>query len=142
MLGFARVAVLSKYLQMYPMYRAEALSTPEFRMLITMSRDALATLQKEFPFGLQRADGASFGARRSRTPCQVHGALVLPRTISTNVAESRIKTAVKTKAKKNNNQASFGGSILKANMEVEAAIEMARDLDASGMSCVCLVLDC
>ena len=39
-------------------------------------------------------------------------------------AESRMKTvtAVKTKAKKTNNQASFGGSILKANMEVEAAI--------------------
>jgi hypothetical protein len=87
MLGFAQVAVLSKYLQVYHMYRAEALSTPEVRMLITMSRDALATLQK---FGVQRADGAYFGARRSRTPCQVHGALVLPRTISTNVAESRI----------------------------------------------------
>ena len=49
-----------------------------------------------------------------------------PRTISTvtNVTESRMKTAVKTKAKKTNNQASFGGSILKANMEVEAAIEL------------------
>ncbi len=45
-------------------------------------------------------------------------------TISTNVTESRMKTAVKTKAKKTNNQASFGGGILKANMdsEVEAAI--------------------
>jgi hypothetical protein len=39
-----------------------------------------------------------------------------PRTISTNVTE--MKTAVKTKAKKTNNQALFGGSILKANMEV------------------------
>jgi hypothetical protein len=29
-----------------------------------------------------------------------------------------MKTAVKTKAKKTNNQASFGGSILKANIEV------------------------
>jgi hypothetical protein len=48
------------------------------------------------------------------------------RTISTNVTEGRMKTAVKTKAKKTNNQASFGGSILKANMDVEAAIELAR----------------
>ena len=56
-----------------------------------------------------------------------------PRTISTNVTESRMKTAVKTKAKKTNNQASFGGSILKANMEVEAAIQLAHDLDETGM---------
>ena len=48
-------------------------------------------------------------------------------TISTNVTESRMKTAVKTKAKKNNNQASVGGSILKANMEMEAAVELAHD---------------
>ncbi len=61
-----------------------------------------------------------------------------PRTISTNVTEGRMKTAVKTKAnlKKTNNQASFGGSILKANMEVEAAIELAHDLDETSMPCV------
>ncbi len=47
-----------------------------------------------------------------------------------------MKTAVKTKAKKTNNQASFGGSILKANMEVEAAIELAHDLDETGMHCM------
>jgi hypothetical protein len=61
-----------------------------------------------------------------------------PRTISTNVTEGRMKMAVKTEAKKTNNQASFGGSILKANMEVEAAIELAHDLDETGMPCVCL----
>ena len=67
-----------------------------------------------------------------------------PRTISTNVTEGRMNTAVKTKAKKTNNQASFGGSILKANtgMEVdsEAAIasdsELAHDLDETGMHCM------
>ena len=44
----------------------------------------------------------------------------------------------KTKVKKTNNQASLGGSILKANimMEVDAAIELAHDLDQSGMHCV------
>ena len=65
-----------------------------------------------------------------------------PRTISTNVTESRMKTAVKTKAKKTNNQASFGGSILKANMEVEAAIQLAHDLDETGMHCACIALYC
>ncbi len=44
------------------------------------------------------------------------------RVISTSVAETRMKTAVKTPAWKTNNQASFGGSLLKNNMEVEAAI--------------------
>ena len=70
-----------------------------------MSRDALATLQKEFPFGVQRSDGTlrlflcmvkphslvQWGGNR-RTVGR-------PRTISTNVTESRRmtrKTAVKT----------------------------------------------
>ncbi len=60
------------------------------------------------------------------------------RIISTTVTETRMKSAVKTKAKKTNNQASFGGSILKANMEVEAAIQLAHDLDETGMPCVCI----
>ncbi len=54
------IVAINKYLQAYHMYRAEALSTPEVRRLRrvdTMSRDALATLQKEFPFGVKRADG-------------------------------------------------------------------------------------
>jgi hypothetical protein len=49
-----------------------------------------------------------------------------------------MRTAVKTKAKKTNNQASFSGSILKANMAVEAAIQLAHDLDETGMLCVCI----
>ena len=34
---------------------------------------------------------------------------------------------------KTNNQASFGGSLLQNNMEVEAAIELARHLDETGL---------
>ncbi len=37
---------------------------------------------------------------------------------------------------------SFGGSILKANMEVEAAIQLAHDLDETGMPCVCIGVNC
>ena len=55
------------------------------------------------------------------------------RIISTCVTESRMKTAVKTPARKTNNQASFGGSILKNNMEVEAAMELQRHLDETGV---------
>ena len=140
------IVAINKYLQAYHMYRAEALSTPEVRRLDTMSRDALATLQnlKEFPFGVKRADGTLRLFWCTEKPhSMVHWAsnrrtVGRPRTISTNVTESRMKTAVKTKAKKTNNQASFGGSILKANMEVEAAIQLAHDLDETGMPCVCI----
>ena len=56
------------------------------------------------------------------------------RIISTCVTESRMKSAVKTQARKTNNQASFGGSILKNNMEVEAAMELQRrHLDETGV---------
>jgi hypothetical protein len=54
------------------------------------------------------------------------------RTMSTQVTESRYKSTVKTKARKTNNHASFGGSLLQNNMEVEAAIELARHLDETG----------
>ncbi len=66
------IVAINKYLQAYHMYRAEALSTPEVRRLDSMSRDALATLQKEFPFGVKRADGTlrllTPHPRRSETP--------------------------------------------------------------------------
>jgi hypothetical protein len=59
------------------------------------------------------------------------------RIISTCVTESRMKTAVKTPARKTNNQASFRvcGSLLKNNMEVEpeAAMELQRHLDETGL---------
>ena len=45
-----------------------------------------------------------------------------------------MKTAVKTPSRKTNNQASFGGSLLKNNMEVEVAMEMQRHLDETGLS--------
>jgi len=44
-----------------------------------------------------------------------------------------MKSAVKTKARKTNNQASFGGSLLKNYMEVEAVMELARHLDETGL---------
>ncbi len=55
------------------------------------------------------------------------------RIITSTVTETRMMSAVKTKAKKTNKQASFGGSLLKNNMEVEAAMEMQRHLDETGV---------
>ena len=37
------------------------------------------------------------------------------------------------------NQASFGGSLLKNNMEVEAAMELQRHLDETGVHRVCTI---
>ena len=104
--GFKLIVAINKYLQAYHMYRAEALSTPEVRRLDSMSRDALATLQKEFPFGVERSDGTLRLFWCTEKPHSiVHWAsnlitVGLPCTISTNVTESRMKTAVKTKAKR------------------------------------------
>jgi hypothetical protein len=136
------IVAINMYLHAYHMYRAAALNKPEVKRLDNKSRDALDTLQKEFPFGVRRADGTLRLYWCTEKPhSMVHWASTYRtvgriRTISANVTESRMKTAVKTKARKTNNQASFGGSILKANMEVEAAVELAHDLDASGMHSV------
>ncbi len=73
-----------------------------------------------------------------------------PRAISSGILHGRhrepgrMKTSViaPSRPKKANTQASFAGSILKAKMEAEAAIELAHDLEASGMPCVCIVLEC
>ena len=51
------------------------------------------------------------------------------RTATTQVTETSMKSAVKTKVRKTNNQASFGQSLLKNTLEVEAAIELSRHLD-------------
>jgi len=143
------IGAINMYLQAYHMYMAQELNILEVRRLDTMSRDALDTLQKEFLFGVRRADGTLRLYWCTEKPhSMVHWASTYRtvgrvRTISANVTESRMKTAVKTKARKTNNQASFGGSILKANMEMEAVVELAHYLTQPVCAlCVCIVLDC
>ncbi len=58
------------------------------------------------------------------------------RIMSTSVTETRMKSAVKIPARTTNNQASFGSSILKNNMEMEAAIELSQHLDETGLHIV------
>jgi hypothetical protein len=102
--------------QQVPAYKAEALSRPEVHRLNTISSDALATLQKEFPFGVQRSDGTVCLFWCTEKPhSMLHWAsnwrtVGAPRTISTNVTESRMKTAVETKAKKTNKHRSAAAS--------------------------------
>ena len=54
-------------------------------------------------------------------------------------SRSAVKTKPEPEAKtrKTNNQASFSGSLLKNNMEVEVAMEMQRHLDETGVHIVC-----
>ena len=94
------------------MYRAEALRVTEIRRLNTLSRNALENLQRVFPDGVRYANGTFrswFCTEKphSMTHCQwaenyeTVGRILI---ISTCVTESRTKSAVKTPARKTNNQ--------------------------------------
>ena len=137
------IRAIQGYLRAYHVYRAEALTVREIKQLDTMSRDALEGLQRVFPYGVTYQNGTSCSffcceKQHSTTLWADNYATVgRIRTMSTQVTEGRYKSAVKTKARKTNNQASFGGSLLQNNMEVEAAIEMARHLDETGSCRVC-----
>ena len=137
------IGAINAYLHAYHMYRAEALRMPEIERLNTMSRNALETLQRVFPYGVRSKNGTFRSWFCTEKPhAMTHWAenyetVGRIRIISTTVTETRMKSAVKTKAKKTNNQASFGGSLLNNNMEVEAAMEMQRHLDETGVHRVC-----
>ena len=122
------------------MYRAEALRESEINQLDTLSRNALETLQKVFPYGVRYRNGTFRSWFCTEKPHSMthwadnYATVGRIRIISTSPTETRMKTAVKIPSRKNNNQASFGGSLLKNNMEVEAAMEMQRHLDETGLS--------
>jgi hypothetical protein len=61
------------------------------------------------------------------------------RIISISVTETRMKSAIKIPSRKTNKQASFGGSLLKNNMDSEAAMELQRHLDETGALRVCTI---
>jgi len=103
------------------------------------SRQALHTLQTVFPFHVTLRNGTKrslFCTEKAHS--MTHWAdnyytVGRCRTGSTQVTETRMKSAVKTKAKNTNNQASFGMSLLKHNQNVEAAMELSRHLDETGL---------
>ena len=136
----AMIGALNKYLHAYHMYRAEALRESEINQLDTLSRNALETLQKVFPYGVRYRNGTFRSWFCTEKPHSMthwadnYATVGRIRIISTSPTETRMKTAVKIPSRKNNNQASFGGSLLKNNMEVEAAMEMQRHLDETGLS--------
>ena len=63
---------------------------------------------------------------------------------STSGTENKMKDAVKKPSKnlQTNNHASFGGSLLKNNMDVKAAMEMQRHLDETGLNLHHLCMSC
>jgi hypothetical protein len=139
------IGAINAYLHAYHMYRAEALRMPEIERLNTVSRNALETLQRVFPYGVRLTNGTFRSWFCTEKPhAMTHWAdnyetVGRIRIISSTVTETRMKSAVKTKAKKTNNQAMFGGSLLQNNMEVEAAMEMQRHLDETGVLQVCTI---
>ncbi len=125
---------------------------PEIEQLNTVNRKALETLQRVFPYrdGVRSQNGTFRSCFCTEKPnSMTHWAdnfatVGRIRIISTTVTETRMKSAVKTKAKKTNNQALFGGSLLnlKNNMEVEAAMEMQWHLDETSVHIVCTIYAC
>jgi len=132
------IAAIQGYLRAYHMYRAEALTVREIQLLDKVSRDAFEGLQRVFPYGVTHQNGTFRSFFCCEKPHSMthwadnYATVGRIRTMSTQVTESRYKSTVKTKARKTNNHASFGGSLLQNNMEVEAAIELARHLDETG----------
>ena len=129
------------------MYRAEALRVTEIDRLDTMSSNALENLQRVFPYGVRYRNGTFRSwfctpAETRKPHSMTHWAdnyatVGRIRIISTSVpvTETRMtrKSAIKIPSRKTNNQASFGGSLLKNNMEVEAAMELQWHLDETGL---------
>jgi hypothetical protein len=118
----------------------------EIDRLDTMSRNALENLQRVFPYGFRYRNGTFRSWFCTEKPLSMtHWADNYAtvgrriRIISTSVTETRMKSAIKIPSRKTNNQASFGSSLLKNNMEVEAAMELQRHLDETGVHRVCTI---
>ena len=139
------IGALNSYLHAYHMYRAEALRVPEIELLDTISRNALENLQRVFPYGVRLQNGTFrswFCTEKAHSMthwADNYSAVGRIRIISTSVTESRMKTAVEPPSRKINNQALFCGSLLKNNMEVEAAMELQLHLDETGVHRVCTI---
>jgi hypothetical protein len=139
------IGALNSYLHAYHLYRAEALRVHEIERLDTISRNALERLQRVFPYGVRYKNGTFRSWFCTEKPHSMthwadnYATVGRIRIISTSVTETRMKSAIKIPSRKTNNQASFGGSLLKNNMEVEAAMELQRHLDETGVHRVCTI---
>ncbi len=71
-----------------------------------------------------------------------HATVGCIQTISTTVTDAQMKSAVKTKMSKTNNQASICCNLLKNKKEVAAAMELSLHLDETGLIKFCSVYSC
>ena len=91
------------------MYRAEALRVPELEQLNTVSRNALETLQRVFPFGVRSQNGTFRSWFCTEKPHSMthwadnYATVGRIRIISTSVTETRMKSAIKIPSRKTNN---------------------------------------
>ena len=138
------IGAYNDYLHWYLMYRSRRLTERQIETMDENGRDLLDTLQTVFPHEVTytRKDNSVY--RRS-TWCtekphaikhagENYRAAGRCKNYSVQALETRHKSALKAVAHKTNNQASVGrGSVLRANMQLEASEDMARHVDRKGM---------
>jgi hypothetical protein len=133
------IGAYNKFLHGYFMYRSRHLNVREIKRLEEKGAEILDTLQRVFPFfhklksGAERSVWCTEKAHSIKHWGDTYATAGRAKNASTQVTETRMKSAVKVPAKKTNYHGeSFGKSILKNNMEMEAAMELALHADRSG----------
>ena len=127
------IGAYNDYLHWYSMYRSRQQTEHQVARMDTKSRDLLTTLQTVFPhFVGTRSVWCTEKAHSVMHSAELYREAGRCKNYSTQALETRHKSSVKAVAHKTNNQASQGGSILKANVELEVAEALAWHVDAKG----------
>ena len=137
------IGAFNDYLQWYSMYRSRKLPETQVQDMDEKGVTLLETLQRVFPHFVTttRKDGTV--VRRSKwcteKPHSIkHGGSNYRtagrcRNYSVQPLETQHKYAVKAVAHKTNNQAAVGKSILESNIQREASVSLASQIDRTGM---------
>ena len=133
------IGAYNSFLHGYFMYRSRHLNVREIKRLEDKGAEILDTLQRVFPFFHKLKNGTQRSVWCTEKPHSIkhwgdtYATAGRAKNASTMVTETRMKSAVKIPAKKTNNHSdSFGKSILRNNMMMEAAMELSLHADRSG----------
>ena len=137
------IGVYNDYLHWYLMYRSRRLPETLVKTMDENGRDLLDTLQTVFPHEVTYTRKDQSVYRRSvwcteKAHAIKHGgenyrSAGRCKNYSVQALETRHKSALKAVAHKTNNQASVGGSVLRANIQLEASEDLARHVDRTGL---------
>ena len=137
------IGAYNDYLHWYHQYRSRRLPEPQVESMRQNGLELIETLQTVFPHEVTytRQNGSVY--RRSVWCTEkVHSIKHCGenyreagrcKNYSTQALETRHKSALKAVAHKTNNQASVGGSVLRANLQLEANQDLARHIDRKGI---------